>query len=224
MNTKFSTLILVGFGLLAGPYAYAQETKIKKENGDYELKIKQDGDEYKLKEKGVKAAASPTLITTHKEGETVTTVKKGEMPAAQNVAADKKPVAKKRSYASRKVCTCKTAARKKTPAKRQVAYRPKKKTTTSSATVASVNTSPVVVTDTVFITRVDTVFSMNESASFTGYRTGKAQLIDDYKKLKIEKEKDGSIKMKKEYENGSKVIKEFDNKDDFNTYLEWKNY
>jgi hypothetical protein len=62
-----------------------------------------------------------------------------------------------------------------------------------------------------------------ETASFTGNRPQR-HMMDNFKKLKIERENDGEIELKKEYEDGSEIKKTFDNEHDFQTYMQWKNF
>jgi hypothetical protein len=222
MNTKISKgMLLLGFTVMMSATAFAQETKVKIERDNYEMKAKREGNEYKVKEKGERPmpAASRTIKekVTYKQGETMTTVKHGEM---------QKQVAKKKTYAAKKNCTCKTSVAKRPVrrthavahhAKRPIAHR--RTTAVAKAKVAT----PMLVRDTVYVTRVDTVVRVMESASFTGNRTPK-YMMDNFKKLKIERENDGEIELKKEYEDGSEIKKTFDNEHDFQTYMQWKNF
>jgi hypothetical protein len=220
MKNKFSkAMLLFGIAFSLSTAGIAQDTKFKVEREDYELKVKQEGDELKIKEKGARPLQQPSQQSTMvRQGTTVTTVKQGEMPKEQTVAKQPTTTAKKKTYAARKkTCTCKTVAKKAPVKKRTVAYRPKAKTTT----VASVKPATVIVRDTVFVTRVDTVFTVSEMSSFTGNRSN--FLRDNFKKLKVERE-DGEITIKKEYEDGEEIKKTFDNEEEFNTYMEWKNY
>lgn len=214
-------MLLLGFTVMMSATAFAQETKVKIERDNYEMKAKREGNEYKVKEKGERPmpAASRTIKekVTYKQGETMTTVKHGEM---------QKQVAKKKTYAAKKNCTCKTSVAKRPVrrthavahhAKRPIAHR--RTTAVAKAKVAT----PMLVRDTVYVTRVDTVVRVMESASFTGNRTPK-YMMDNFKKLKIERENDGEIELKKEYEDGSEIKKTFDNEHDFQTYMQWKNF
>ena len=100
-----------------------------------------------------------------------------------------------------------------------MAYKAKPKTSSTAKTV----TRRVVVRDTVYVVRVDTVFSRMEPANFAGYSSN-PPMIDNFKKLKIERERDGSIKLKKEYEDGRDIKREFANEEEFNSYMEFKNF
>jgi|GEM_PF-3186294 len=227
MKNKFSkAVLLLGLAFTVSTAGIAQETKTKIETDDYELKIKQEGDEYKMKEKGRRPATeAATTTTSYRQGQSVTTVKAGSLPQeTQTVAQNTGKTAKKKTYAARKSsCTCKkTVARKPAAKKRTVAYRPKTKTT-ARTTASTFRPAPVVVRDTVYITRVDTVFSINEQSSFTGNRMSGRQLMDNFKKLKIERDDDG-IMLKKEYEDGKEIKKTFDTEEEFQTYMEWKNF
>jgi hypothetical protein len=209
--------VALGFALSASAPVLAQDSKVKVERPGYELKIKQDGDDYKIKETGrlpVEHEAIPEehYITTHRQGQAVTVVKAGKAPESRATHT--------RAYAGAKKCTCppKKSVARKTPAKNSVAYKAKPKN------VAKAVTKQVIVRDTVFVTRVDTVYSRIDPAYFAGYRQNKPELIDNFKKLKIERENDGTIKLKKEYGNGREIKREFANEEDFNTYMEFKNF
>ena len=219
MKNRFSkAALLLGLAITLSTAGFAQEeSKVKIERDDYELKVKREGDEYKWKEKGVRPADKQSM-TIHR-GQSVMTVKAGALPKAEPAPKARKPVAKK-SYASKKKCTCKPVAKKATTRKRSVAYKPKARKTTRTAVVAA-KPAPVIVRDTVFITRVDTVFSMMEPAFFTGHRIAEGQLPPGLKKLKVEKENDG-IEVTEEYLNGDKIKREFDTDEDLNTYMKWK--
>lgn len=222
MKSKFSKLVLaLGFAVTASAPVFAQESKLKIEDKNYELKVKREGDELKIKEKG-KRPSTERQSYTIKRGETVTTVKEGTRPK-EPVAQAKKPVAKK-SVAGRK-CNCKTASKSTAAKKRTTAYRSpatvKKTTTARPKTAATAAASPVIVRDTVFMVRVDTVFGMNERSSFTGNRS--SYLFDNYKKMKVERDDDG-ITIKKEYHDGREIKKTFRTEEEFNTYMQWKNY
>lgn len=213
MKKSFSkAAFLMGIALAFSVASYAQESKTKIEGDGYELKIKQEKDEFKVKQKG-QLPASHSMVQhngiTVKQGQTVTTVKTADMPVAQA------PAAKKKTYASRKKCSCATVAKRKPAAKKHhVAYKAKPAVNHTASTAR--------LRDTVYITRVDTVFSINEVGAYTGYRPG-SRLRDDFKKLKIEKDGD-EIKMKKEYEGGKTIKRTFESEEDYNTYMEWKNY
>ncbi|RYD56034.1 MAG: hypothetical protein EOP56_13950 [Sphingobacteriales bacterium] len=217
MNRIFSkAAFLLGIALTFSAATFAQESKVKIEGDGYELKIKQDGDDYKRKQKGIMPYETMTehhSTTTLKQGETVTTVKHGDLPVAQQ------SVVKKKSYSSAKKCDCsgKVAARKPV-AKKAVAYKAKK---TNTVRVAA---SPRIVHDTVFVTRVDTFFNMNETQGFAGYDTKGIGLVDDFEKLKIERSKNGKIEMKKEYRDGREEKREFESEAEFRTYLQFKNF
>lgn len=220
MKNKFlKSALLLGTALAISISGFAQEEKYKEERDGYERKIKREDDELKIKEKGRRPRQEQRYIL--REGRTVTTVKKGTIPKEEPVAQQKpKKVAKKRTYASRKVCTCRTVRSKSHARKHSVAYKPKRKT--STAKVAAAAKAPTIVRDTVMMVRVDTVFRMNETSSYTGYRSG-LRLRDDFKKMKIKKDGDEII-LKKEYDDGDKVKKVFDSEEDLNTYLKWRNY
>lgn len=223
MNTKISKgILLLGLSVVMSATGFAQETKVKIERDNYEMKAKREGNEYKIKEKGERPmpAASKTIKekVTYKQGETMTTVKHGEM---------QQQVATKKTYAARKNCTCKTSVAKR-PVRRThtVAHHTKRRTIAHRRTTGvakAKQTTPMLVRDTVYVTRVDTVVRVMESASFTGNRTPK-YMMDNFKKLKIERENDGEIELKKEYEDGSEIKKTFDNEHDFQTYMQWKNF
>ena len=156
--------------------------------------------------------------TEYRRGETVTTVKRATAPKqeAKKVAATKKttavnktvkrkPAAKKTSYAAKK----KPVAKKRTTVRRSTAK-------------AKPVTRTVVVHDTVYVSRVDTVFTINEVQSFTGNRPS-GHIMDNFEELKIERE-DGKIMIKKEYPDGTEFKREFDNEEEFQKYIEWKNF
>ena len=232
----------MGVALALATTGYAQESKVKVESENYKMKLKTDGDEYTLAEKGTSQRraepASPDPVTrtsTHlREGQTVTTIKAGQVPEVKTtakettkpvVAAKKKTVSKK-AYASKKSCNCKNkvAARKPATKKRTVAYKPKAKTTkavtVAKTTAVTTPPAPIVVRDTVFVSRVDTVFSVMERDVFTGYSSKNTiPLSSDFKEMKIEKE-DDELKLKVEYEDGSETKKTFSTKEDLNLYLE----
>ena len=169
-----------------------------------------------------------------REGQTVTTIKAGQVPEVKTtakettkpVAAAKKKTVSKKAYASKKSCTCKNkvAARKPATKKRTVAYKPKAKTTkavtVAKTTAVTTAPAPIVVRDTVFVSRVDTVFSVMERDVFTGYSSKNTiPLSSDFTEMKIEKE-DDELKLKVEYEDGSETKKTFSTKEDLNLYLE----
>jgi hypothetical protein len=107
--------------------------------------------------------------------------------------------------------------------RKAVAYKPKTKTTTSRSVAGtaktSVSTPPVIVRDTVMITRVDTVYSVMEQQVFTGYRQNTIPVTSDLKQMKIERE-DDELKLKVEYMDGSEVKKTFSSDEDLNLYFE----
>ena len=224
MKSRISiSAFILWIAFAASTTAFGQkETKVKIERDNYELKIKQDGNEFKMKEEGIRPAEKMQKQTTIlKEGETVIMVKKGETPK-QEVAQAKKPVATKKTYAARKDCPPQKIAVKSTTAKkRTTAYKPK---TTSTVKPAMAQTKPVIIRDTIFVTRVDTLFSITQTSEYAGYSRNRFRLNDDFEKLKIERESDGTIKLKKEYKDGSKDVKIFENEEDFQTYIEWKNF
>lgn len=219
MKRNFSkAAFLMGIALTVSSAAFAQDSKVKVEGDGYELKIKQDGDEYKRKQKGVlpeENSVTERQAPIIRQGETITTVRRSEAPVPQQA-----PVAKKKSYASAKKCSCpaKVAARKTTTKKRTVAYRPK---TSNSARVAA---SPRVIHDTVFVSRVDTVFNVIEPQGFAGYGSKSIGLMDNFEKLKIERNKDGKVEMKKEYRDGREEKREFATEEEFRTYMQFKNF
>jgi hypothetical protein len=203
------------------------------------MKMKTDGDEYKREEKGTilynvdqpKPAPVTTRTTTHlREGETVTTVKAGQLPEVKQETKTevvaRKPVAKKavakKSYAAKKkpVATKSKLAQRKPATKRAVAAKPKAKTTTvAKTTLTTTPVTPVIVRDTVFISRVDTVYSVMERDVFTGYSSENTiPLTGDFTELKIKKE-DDELNLKIEYEDGSEVKKTFSNTEDLNLYM-----
>lgn len=221
--------LLLGIALMTSTAGFSQESKVKIERKNYELKEKREGNEYKLKEKGTRPMPSESMTVkkevTYKQGETRTRVIHGE-PQKQNASAQntKTSMAKKKSYASRKPCNCKTVARRPVKRSHTVAHGSKtKKTTHRTAAAAKAKTTPVIVRDTIFVTRVDTVFSVMERSSFTGNRPN-GHVLDNFKKLKIERENNGEIQLKKEYENGEEIKKTFDNERDFQKYIQWKNF
>lgn len=193
------------------------KTKIK--GDDYEVKVKDDklkmkGEGFDIKEKGDwrEYNGQDELVerrsVTIKEGETTTIVK----PARVQLQA---PVVAKRTYKA-KPCPCdtKTAARKPAAKKTTVAYRPKAKP------APRVAKAPAVLHDTVFATRVDTVFSVIEVNRFAGY-SAPSPMMDDFEKLKIKKD-DDEIKIEKKYKDGRKVEMKFENEEDYDTYMKWK--
>lgn len=218
MKRSFSkAAFLVAIALTVSATTFAQESKVKIEDNGYELKIKQDGNEYKRKEKGVSPMRRVTATEQHttivKQGETVTKVK------AVEPAITQAPVTKKKSYASGKKCSCATkVAHRPIVKKHTVAYKPK--TSSTAKTIASAR----VVHDTVFVTRVDTVFNMIETQGFAGYDRSHIGLRDDFTKLKIEREKNGEVQLKKEYRDGREEKRTFASEEEFNTYMEWKNF
>jgi hypothetical protein len=209
--------MLLALGLSLSATTFAQEGQVKLEGDDTELKIKDDklkykSDDAKIKIKGDVPAQGwvpvdePTVVqresSDYKQGQSTTVVRPAKMVAK---AAPKKVAAKK--------CNCpKTAARK--PVARKVAYKPKPR--------ARVVAAPAVLHDTVYITRVDTVFRMSEQNIYTGYRYSDG-LNDDFEKLKVKKD-DDEIKIEKKYKDGRKVEMKFENEEDYNTYMKWKNY
>jgi hypothetical protein len=235
MKRKFlSAALLLGITLTASAPSFAQvktkvsnnESKLKVEDGDYELKIKQDRNEFKLKEEGnlplrnvTVAQPEITTTTTLRQGETMTTVKAGKLPETAKVTQTAAP---KKAYTAKK-CNCpSTAARKTTAKKSTVAYKAKPKAKTSN--VAKTTASPIIVHDTVFVTRVDTVLTVMEQQSFAGYRHDNIGLMDNFKELKIKREDNGEVKLKKEYDDGRDIKRTFSNEDEFRTYMEWKNF
>jgi hypothetical protein len=242
MRQRFlRTAWCLGVALALATTGYAQESKVKVESENYKMKLKTDGDEYKLEEKGSyqgrpePASPDPVIRTSTnlREGQTVTTIKTGQIPEVKSevkeepktvTVAKKKPVAKK-AYASKKSCSCKNkVAARNTATKRAVAYKPKLKTTTSTSVAKTTSlippAAPVVVRDTVFVSRVDTVYSVMERDVFTGYSSQNTiPLSSDFTELKIEKE-DEELKLKIEYEDGSETKKSFSTKEDLNLYLE----
>jgi hypothetical protein len=236
-QTFLKTAWCLGVAVALGTTGYAQESKVKVDSKDYKLEYKEDGDEYKLEEKGKllrttdRVDLTPaTRTTTHlREGETVTTVKTGQRPEVKQETA-KAPVAKKnyaakKKYASTKTCGCKNkVAARKPAAKRAVAYKPKAKTTTSSVAKTTTTLAPVtplIVTDTVFVSRVDTVFRIMETEVFTGHRQNEnvIPLSSDFTELKIQKE-DDEIDVKVEYEDGSEMKTKYNTTEDLNLRLE----
>jgi hypothetical protein len=225
----------LGASIALATSGYAQESKVKVEGKDYQMTYKEEADQYKLEEKGKllrttdRSDMTPaTRTTTHlREGETVTTVRAGQRPEVkqENTAAPvaKKSYASKRKYASSKTCTCKNKMVKRKPvAKRTVAYKPKAKTATSSLAKTTANTTvttPVIVTDTVFVSRVDTVYRIMETDVFTGNRQNTIPLSSDFKELKIQKE-DGEVDVKVEYEDGSEMKKKYSTTEELNLHLE----
>jgi hypothetical protein len=210
---------LMSIALTISAATFAQDSKVKIEGDGYELKIKQEGDEYKRKQKGVLPSESITnerQAPIIRQGETTTIVKHGELPIVPQQAA----VAKKKSSASAKKCNCpaKVAARKPVAKKRAVAYKSK---ASSSSRVAA---SSRIVHDTVFVTRVDTVYSVSETQGFAGYDTKSIGLVDNFEKLKIERNKDGKVEMKKEYRDGREEKREFATEEEFRSYLQFKNF
>ena len=122
----------MGVALALATTGYAQESKVKVESENYKMKLKTDGDEYKLEEKGTSQRraepASPDPVTrtsTHlREGQTVTTIKAGQVPEVKTtakettkpVAAAKKKTVSKKAYASKKSCNCKNKVAARKPA------------------------------------------------------------------------------------------------------------
>jgi len=229
-QANFKTVFCCVMALTLSTGAFAQ-SKTKIEHGDYELKVKQEKDEFKLKEKGTSpirryendnATTTSRTKTEWRQGQTVTTVKGRQMPETRSTAVVKQTdhkTAGKRHYASRKACTCKPVAKRKSAARHAVAYR--SKTRHNATRTAKANTTaltPVIVHDTVLVTRVDTVYNMMEQGSYTGYRQNTIPISSDFKEMKIEKE-DGEINMKIEYEDGSKDKRSFPVNDDLNLHL-----
>lgn len=200
----------MGSTLLISTTGIAQETKYKEERDGYELKVKRDGNEYKMKEKGRRPVRDDGYRREyrHKEGKTTTWVKH----AQSSKASEKKTV--KKSYASGRKCNCKTVAHKSKTKKNSTAYKHKKPASTNLASTSR-RTAP---RDTVFVTRVDTVFALRDRSSFTGHRNQNRVWNDNVKKFKIKRDGD-EIKVKTEYENGDKVIHIFESEAELNSYL-----
>lgn len=218
--------LLLGVVVTLSTTGFAQEeSKLKVERDDYQLKVKREGDEYKVKETGVlpvrhTRASAKSYSRVIKEGETITTeVKYGSVPEGATVAQTGKTV-KKKSYASKKRCTCNHVAKRSSAKKRAVAYRHR---AVKKATVAAVvaKPAPIVVRDTVLMVRVDTVFSVMEPTYYSGYRTTTRTAPAGLKKLKIEHE-DGGVQVTEEHYDGRKMKKTFDSEEDFDTYMKWK--
>lgn len=201
----------MGTALLISTTGMAQETKYKEERDGYELKVKRDGDEYKMKEKGRRPVRDDGYRREyrHKEGKTTTCVKHAQSPKA----SEKRTV--KKSYASGKKCNCKTVAHKSKTKKNSTAYKHKKPAGTN---FASASRSTAAARDTVFVTRVDTVFALRDRSSFTGHRNQNRVWNQNVKKFKIKRDGD-EIKVKTEYENGDKVIRIFESERELKSYL-----
>jgi len=230
MKVKFSkTALAFSIALTFSVSAFAQtESKIKLESDDkvkiegenYDLKIKESDKELKIKQQGLlpgEQAATERHVIMVKEGAPVTTIRHEEMP----VVAQKSPIAAKKTYAHKSgKCATKKVAARKPIAKRAIAYKSKAK---KSNTIAKAFASPVILHDTVFVTRVDTIFNMNQTQGFAGYNRSTIGLMDDFEKLKIERSRNGKIEMKKEYRNGREEKREF-TEDEFKTYMDFKNF
>jgi len=219
-SMKAAFCCAIALSLSAGAWA---QSKVKIERDGYELKTKQEKNEFKLKEKGTAPMlryedegdlTTSRRTTEWRQGQSTMTMKNGQTPEMQQKStarATGKNVSG-RHYAARKTCTCRTVAAKHKPmAKRSVAYRPKAKSRMASTTIQRthvVAAMPVVVHDTLLVTRVDTVYSMMEQQSYAGYRHNTLPVSSDFKEMKIEKE-DGQLNMKIEYEDGSKEKRSF---------------
>lgn len=215
MKRSVSKILLLGAAMVVSLAGYAQEEKYKEERDGYELKIKREGNDHKVKEKGKRPAARYEDQTIIRRGQTITTVKRGTTPATA-------PSVARKSYSgTRKQCNCKTVASRSKAKSRSVAYKSKARTQRSALAARTAVNKRVVVRDTVYMVRVDTVFTMQQTDRFTGYRSG-TRLRDDLKKFKIKRDGDEII-LKKEYENGDKVKKSFESEEDLQTYLQWLN-
>jgi hypothetical protein len=195
--------------------------KEKKEESKYkadDLKMKDEKEERKIK-----AKVKPMRITTKekteiKTGKTDVRVKEHMEPVttitpqvSEPVVGTQEPVAVpkttvKKSTARKYSAAKKTSAPKRTAARKAKAapkYIVRTKVVRDTVYVPSppetiVSMQKEYVHDTVTVTRVDTVVKMQTENTYTGYSVPRG----DFKKVKLERDKDGEVWMKRKMKDG----------------------